>query len=144
MISTVCLSCTFLHYRIHHDAHIAPAYPGLCPSPFFSSNGPLDTESLNTSRYSTSPPPQKSVGLLEPKSSFLHHGLVPLSQPGHHSFSAVEVLLMGLLSLLSLFNCSCVLAGTVPRYQNSALPAPQVRKGNVQCGAIANNVALLR
>ncbi|KAI0250171.1 hypothetical protein BJV78DRAFT_1128414, partial [Lactifluus subvellereus] len=63
-------------FDVHHDAHIAPAYPSfsLYPNPFFDSNGSVDTESLNAPRYSTSPPPQKSVGLLEPKNNVFHHG----------------------------------------------------------------------
>jgi len=54
----------------------ASAYPSFnfYPNPFFSSDGSVDTDSHNFSRYSTSPPPRKPVGLLEPKNSFLHHG----------------------------------------------------------------------
>jgi len=55
---------------------VAPAYPSFSfyPNPFFSSDGSVDTDSHNFSRYSTSPPPPKPVGLLEPKNSFLHRG----------------------------------------------------------------------
>jgi hypothetical protein len=53
-----------------------PAYPSFSfqPSPFFGSDGSVDPDSHNFSRYSDSPPPQKSVGLLEPKNSNFHHG----------------------------------------------------------------------
>lgn len=64
------------------STHIAPALPSFSfhPNPFFGPDGSVDPDSHNFSRYSVSPPPQKSVGLLEPKNSSFHHGLV--SSPG--------------------------------------------------------------
>ncbi|KAI0287449.1 hypothetical protein BC826DRAFT_865209, partial [Russula brevipes] len=54
----------------------SPAYPpfNFYPNPFFGSDGSVDPDSHNFSRYSTSPPPRRTVGLLEPKNSFLHRG----------------------------------------------------------------------
>ncbi|KAH9963433.1 hypothetical protein BGW80DRAFT_1438595 [Lactifluus volemus] len=50
----------------------APAYPsfGSHPTPFFGSDGTVDSDPHNSPRHSTSPPPQKYVGLLEPKNNF--------------------------------------------------------------------------
>jgi hypothetical protein len=45
-----------------------------CPNPFFGPDGSVDINSHNLSRFSDSPPPRRSVGLLEPKNNFLHHG----------------------------------------------------------------------
>jgi len=45
-----------------------------CPDPFFGSDGSVDIDTHNFSRFSDSPPPRRSVGLLEPKNNFLHHG----------------------------------------------------------------------
>ena len=66
-------------FRVHPHAHIGPAFPSFSfqPNPFFTSDGSVDPDSHNFSRYSDSPPPPKSVGLLEPKNSNFHHGLVP-------------------------------------------------------------------
>ncbi len=75
-----CLCCSIYISVLILVTHIvAPAYPpfSFYPNPFFSSDGSVDTDSHNFSRYSTSPPPRKPVGLLEPKNSFLHRGLVP-------------------------------------------------------------------
>ncbi|KAN0138314.1 hypothetical protein V8E53_003777 [Lactarius tabidus] len=96
-----------------------PAYPSFSfqPSPFFGSDGSVDPDSHNFSRCSDSPPPQKSVGLLEPKNSNFHHGV-----------GRVELVLTE-IALKSRSFVSPVLLG---------------RMVNVQCGAIANNVALLR
>lgn len=65
--------------QAHPNAHIATTYPSftVCPNPFFGSDGSVDIDSHNFSRLSDSPPPRRSVGLLEPKNSFIHHGLVP-------------------------------------------------------------------
>ncbi|KAH8995271.1 hypothetical protein EDB86DRAFT_1189060 [Lactarius hatsudake] len=54
----------------------APALPSFSfpPNPFFGSDGTVDPDSHNFARYSVSPPPQKSVGLLEPKNNSFHHG----------------------------------------------------------------------
>ncbi|KAI9452475.1 hypothetical protein BJY52DRAFT_1205662 [Lactarius psammicola] len=61
---------------VHFEAHIAPALPSFSfhPNPFFGSDGSVDVDSHNFARYSVSPPPQKSVGLLEPKNNSFHHG----------------------------------------------------------------------
>ncbi|KAH9983627.1 hypothetical protein BJV74DRAFT_797332 [Russula compacta] len=55
------------------DCGDAPSF-SFYPNSFFGSDGSVDIDSHNFSRYSVSPPPRKSVGLLEPKNSFLHHG----------------------------------------------------------------------
>jgi hypothetical protein len=55
------------------DATTYPSFT-VCPNPFFGSDGSVDIDSHNFSRLSDSPPPRRSVGLLEPKNSFIHHG----------------------------------------------------------------------
>ncbi|KAI9456300.1 hypothetical protein F5148DRAFT_1277144 [Russula earlei] len=57
------------------DYDDAPTYPSFnfYPNPFFASDGSVDTDSHNFATYSTSTS-RKSVGLLEPKNSFLHRG----------------------------------------------------------------------
>ena len=57
-------------------ATVLPSF-AIPPNPFFGSDGSVDIDSHNFSRFSDSPPPRRSVGLLEPKNTFLHHGLVP-------------------------------------------------------------------
>ncbi|KAF8269233.1 hypothetical protein EI94DRAFT_1771331 [Lactarius quietus] len=61
---------------VHPHAHIGPAYPSFNsqPNTFFGSDGTVDPDSHNFSRYSDSPPPPKSVGLFEPKNNTFHHG----------------------------------------------------------------------
>jgi hypothetical protein len=53
----------------------SPAYPSfdLYPLPFFSPEGPVDTNSHNYPHYAAQSPPPV-VGLLQPSSSFAHHG----------------------------------------------------------------------
>ncbi|KAI0267079.1 hypothetical protein BC834DRAFT_822972, partial [Gloeopeniophorella convolvens] len=53
-----------------------PTYPSfnIYPKPFFGPDGSVDTDSHVFSRYSESPPPQKPIGLLEPRNSLSHHG----------------------------------------------------------------------
>jgi hypothetical protein len=65
-------------FQVHPNTHIGTACPsfGFQPTPFFSSDDPVDASSPNLSRYSDSPPPSKTVGLLDPKNNTLHHGLV--------------------------------------------------------------------
>ena len=74
----VFISCLAVGFEFIPHAHIGTACPsfGLQPTPFFSSDDSVDASSPNFSRYSDSPPPPKNVGLLEPKNSTLHHGLV--------------------------------------------------------------------
>jgi len=70
---------TIVIVSTHCNVHIATAFPSFAipPNPFFGSDGSVDVDSHNFSRFSDSPPPRRSVGLLEPKNNFLHHGLVP-------------------------------------------------------------------
>ncbi|KAI0321057.1 hypothetical protein OF83DRAFT_1081180 [Amylostereum chailletii] len=51
------------------------AYPSfnIYPNPFFNNDGTVNTDSHNFSRYTTPPPEQRPVGILQPKPSF-HHG----------------------------------------------------------------------
>jgi len=55
------------------DTTVYPTFT-FSPNPFFGSDGSVDIDSHNISRFSDSPPPRRSVGLLDPKNSFLHHG----------------------------------------------------------------------
>ncbi|KAI0044347.1 hypothetical protein FA95DRAFT_1497229 [Auriscalpium vulgare] len=57
------------------------SYPvfNLYPNPFFASTGGVDTDPYAFTRH-TPPPSQKPVGLLDPKNSLLHHGLVACTQ----------------------------------------------------------------
>jgi hypothetical protein len=75
---TVCFPCHHCLLLAYRNAHIATVLPSFTvpPNPFFGPDGSVDIDSHNFARLSDSPPPQKSVGLLEPKNNFLHHGLV--------------------------------------------------------------------
>jgi len=55
------------------DGTACPSF-GFQPSPFFSSDDSVNIDSPNFARYSDSPPPPKTVGLLEPKNTAFHHG----------------------------------------------------------------------
>jgi len=52
------------------------AYPtfDLYPLPFFNSEGSVNPNSHNYAHYATQPPTTPPVGLLQPSSSFAHHG----------------------------------------------------------------------
>lgn len=52
----------------------SPLYPPFTAAPgqFFAPNGRVNTDSHNFSRYS--PPPQRPVGIFEPRRSFSHNG----------------------------------------------------------------------
>ena len=53
----------------------SPAYPtfDIYPMPFFNSSGSVNTNSHNYAHYATQPP-SPPIGLLQPSSSFAHHG----------------------------------------------------------------------
>ena len=122
--------------------HIATALPSFAipPNPFFGPDGSVDIDSHNFSRLSDSPPPRRSVGLLEPKNTFLHHGLVlafyMITLVGGCIFTDVGILLRSLDFVYT--------AGIAPRFQNYASLANLIRMDNGQCGATANSVALLK
>jgi len=54
----------------------SPPYPtfDLYPLPFFSADGTVNPNSHNFAHYAAQQPPSPSVGLLQPSSSFSHHG----------------------------------------------------------------------
>ncbi|KAG6862323.1 hypothetical protein C0995_016021 [Termitomyces sp. Mi166 len=57
------------------DKHLV-AYPtfDLYPLPFFNSEGSVDPNSHSYAHYATQSPSTPPVGLLQPSSSFAHHG----------------------------------------------------------------------
>ncbi|KAJ7188492.1 hypothetical protein C8R46DRAFT_1054862 [Mycena filopes] len=54
----------------------SPPYPtfDLYPLPFFGTDGTVNPNSHNFAHYAAQQPPSPSVGLLQPSSSFTHHG----------------------------------------------------------------------
>jgi len=77
-----------VHSRLHSNASSmssdasdspsseSPAYPtfDLYPLPFFSHDGSVEPNSHNYSHFSRQSSPNSQVGLLQPSSSFVHHG----------------------------------------------------------------------
>ncbi|KAI0035866.1 hypothetical protein K488DRAFT_42345 [Vararia minispora EC-137] len=55
------------------DTTVYPSF-NIYPEPFFHPDGRVNIDSHNFARLATPPPAEKYIGILQPKSSFMHNG----------------------------------------------------------------------